>query len=282
MPLFPKHINCFVDVFAGGGNVGLNVAAKKIILNDNLTHLIDLYNKFQKIPLNKILQHIHEKIAMYNLSLTNLDGYIKLRKYYNKTKDPLDMFVLISYSFNHQIRFNNKHEFNNPFGKGKSCFNSSIENNLKIFINKFKTLNIELSKQNFEELDLSDLTSNDFVYCDPPYLITRGTYNDGRRGFTGWSEKEENLLLNKLSELTNKGIKFALSNVLKHKGRINNLLKKWISNNQNYIITPININYSNSNYQTKSRDKSATFEVLITNYKPRIQKPPYQLPLIIS
>lgn len=53
IPLFPKNINCFVDMFAGGSNVGINVSAKKHILNDNLIYLIDLYRKLQITPLKK-------------------------------------------------------------------------------------------------------------------------------------------------------------------------------------------------------------------------------------
>ncbi len=180
IPLFPKNINCFVDLFAGGGNVGLNISANKIILNDNLVYLIDLYKKLQKTPMKKILEHIYKKIDEYALSISNKEGYIKLREYYNKTKDPLDLFVLISYSFNHQIRFNNNHEFNNPFGKKRSRYNASIEFNLKSFIGKLHHENIELHSSNFENLDLSFLGINDFIYCDPPYLITTGTYNDGK------------------------------------------------------------------------------------------------------
>ncbi|MDR0978141.1 MAG: DNA adenine methylase, partial [Endomicrobium sp.] len=117
---------CFVDMFAGGANVGINVPAKKHIFNDNLIHLVDLYRKLQKTPLKRVLGHIKQRIETYNLSLINQNGYIELRKTYNATKDPLDLFVLISYSFNHQIRFNNNHEFNNPFGKKRSCFNASF------------------------------------------------------------------------------------------------------------------------------------------------------------
>ncbi|MDR3195850.1 MAG: DNA adenine methylase [Endomicrobium sp.] len=281
IPLFPKDINCFVDMFAGGANVGLNISAKKVILNDNLTHLIDLYKKLQKTPLNKILWHIQQRISEYNLSLKNQEGYIKFRKFYNETKDPLDLFVLISYSFNHQIRFNNNHEFNNPFGKERSCFNASIEANLKAFITKLQKSDIELYSQNFEDIDLSSLSDNDFVYCDPPYLITTSTYNDGKRGFTGWSVKEENLLLNKLDKLNDKGVKFALSNVLKHKGKTNDLLEKWVSDNADYVVNTIKMDYANSNYQTKNRDKLATVEVLITNYISQNTIPAYQqLPLI--
>jgi DNA adenine methylase len=269
MPLFPENINCFVDLFAGGGNVGINASAKKIILNDNLIHLIDLYKKLHKTPVEKILEHIHKRIEEYSLSLTNKDGYIKLRKTYNKTKYPLDLFVLVSYSFNHQIRFNNSHEFNNPFGRNRSCYNSSIEFNLKSFIHKLQKVDTQLYSKNFETFDLSFLCDNDFVYCDPPYLITTGVYNDGKRGFTGWGKREELTLLAKLDKLNDKSVPFALSNVLKHKGKTNTLLEKWVSNNSDYVINNIIADYSNSNYQTKDRDKLSTIEVIITNYIPK-------------
>ncbi|MDR2152478.1 MAG: DNA adenine methylase [Helicobacteraceae bacterium] len=50
-PLFPKEINNFVDLFSGGANVGINAKAKKIILNDNLTYLIDIYRALKNKPL---------------------------------------------------------------------------------------------------------------------------------------------------------------------------------------------------------------------------------------
>ena len=43
LPLFPKKINTFLDLFAGGCNVGLNVKAEKLICNDNLKFLIEMY-----------------------------------------------------------------------------------------------------------------------------------------------------------------------------------------------------------------------------------------------
>ena len=48
IPLFPKDINNFVDLFAGGLNVGLNVDAKNIYANDQITYLVDLYKFFHK------------------------------------------------------------------------------------------------------------------------------------------------------------------------------------------------------------------------------------------
>ena len=266
LPLFPKNINLFVDLFAGGGNVGLNVNAKKIILNDNLTYLIDLYKTLQKEPYSEIISYIKSTIEKYNLSITNEEGYKEFRQAYNQNKKSLDLIILTSYSFNHQIRFNNSHQFNNPFGKNRSYFNPSIERKLNLFVNALKNKNILLSNKSFENLDLSYLNKNDFVYCDPPYLITTGTYNDGKRGFKGWGTKEEKDLLKLLDYLTKKEVKFALSNVLEHNNKENKLLKEWVNNNDKYMVNFINKDYSNSNYQKKN--KSPTIEVLITNYIP--------------
>ena len=268
LPLFPEKIGTFVDLFCGGCNVGINVPAKKTIFNDNLSFLVDLYKQFNSLSINEILNHIETRINQFNLSLTNKDGYLALRKLYNQEKNPLDLFVLVAYSFNHQIRFNNSHEFNNPFGKLRSCFNEHMKNNLLSFLKELETKNAKFTSKNFDDFDFSNLTHNDFVYCDPPYLITTGTYNDGKRGFTGWSEIQEKKLLQILDELNKKNVSFALSNVLEHKGKENLVLKNWIKEN-NYFVSYISKNYANSNYHTIDRNTNATVEVLITNYNPQ-------------
>ena len=271
LPLFPEKIDTFIDLFAGGCNVGINAKANKIIFNDNLTYLIDLFKTIQKQDLDITLNHIKKRIKEFDLSITNDKAYKEFRDFYNKTREPLDLFVLIAFSFNHQIRFNNNHQFNNPFGKNRSSFNPKMQYNLEKFIIKLKTLNVAFTNLNFDEFDFSNLNENNFVYADPPYLITTGTYNDGKRGFTGWNEKEETKLLQILSNLDRKNIKFALSNVIEHKGKTNYLLVDWINEN-GFQINYIKKNYANSNYQTKNREKNGSIEVLITNYQPN--KPP--------
>jgi DNA adenine methylase len=146
-----------------------------------------------------------------------------------------------------------------------------MQYNLERFIIRLKKINAEFQNNNFENFNYDNLTFEDFVYADPPYLITTGTYNDGKRGFTGWNEIEEQKLLTILDKLNKTNIKFALSNVIEHKGKTNEILINWINKN-NYIINYIKKNYSNSNYQTKIRDKNSSVEVLITNYKPIIYK----------
>ena len=276
LPLFPKNINQFVDLFAGGGNVGINTDAKKVYFNDNLIYLIEMFLKFKDIGFDDTLKYINEKINDYQLSQTNEKGYLDFRKKYNQDRNPLDLFVLIAYSFNHQIRFNNSHEYNNPFGRNRSSFNETMKFNLHNFIAKLNIIDAEFSTNCFSEFDFSNLTNSDYVYCDPPYLITTGTYNDGKRGFKGWRVNEEKLLLKKLDELNDKNIRFGLSNVIEHKGKTNQFLTNWLEKNKNYKVNYININYSNSSYQTKNRDKNGSVEVLITNYEPpksQIQEP---------
>lgn len=267
LPLFPKEINNFIDLFAGGCNVGINVKANKIYFNDNLTFLIEMYNAFKENNLDSTILHIENRINEYDLSLTNDIGYKRVRELYNNQKNPLDLFVLIAYSFNHQIRFNNNHQFNNPFGKDRSSFNSSMKLNLEKFIVRLKEMNVEFTNMCFNNFDFNFLNHNDFVYCDPPYLITTGTYNDGKRGFKGWTDIEEKQLLDTLDYLNENKINFALSNVLEHKGKSNDILKSWLKSNPNYKINYLNFHYSNSNYQTINRNKNSSIEVLITNYE---------------
>jgi len=265
LPLFPQYIDCFVDLFAGGCNVGVNVESESVVCNDNISYLIDFYNVLKSNNKERIINHIERRILEFSLTEENEGGYKVLRSLYNVDRNPLDLFVLTAYSFNHQIRFNSKHEFNNPFGRNRSSFNSSMRGNLDSFIDRLHNIDIRFTSKNFDDFDFCNLTNNDFVYCDPPYLITSGTYNDGKRGFTGWNDFQERKLLSILSQIDKAGIRFALSNVIEHKGLKNNILISWIKENH-YNVNYLNKDYSNSNYQTKDIDKGPSIEVLVTNY----------------
>lgn len=263
---FPAEIHTFVDLFCGGCNVGINVDARHVIFNDNLVYLIDLYRAIREKSTEEVLAHIRHRIAQFGLSLTNADGYRALRDLYNTDRNALDLFVLVAYSFNHQIRFNNSHQFNNPFGKERSSFNPAMEHNLRAFSERLHSIDCSFISRNFADVDLSPLGPDDFVYCDPPYLITTGTYNDGKRGFTGWGMKEELDLLHLLDELDSRGVKFGLSNVLTHKGKQNEVLMEWITAKA-YRVEHLSKHYANSSYHTLDRRPDSSDEVLILNYK---------------
>lgn len=207
---FPKDINMFVDLFGGSGNVSINIKANKIIYNDIIYYLSTLYNKWKEDNIENIKNYINNRINEYNLSSTNEDGFKELRKEYNKSKNIYDLFILICYSFNYQMRFNNKQEYNSSFGKIASTMNSNIMKNLEIFVKTIQEKDIKFISKDFRKLKLDKLTNRDFVYLDPPYYLSCGVYQDGKRGFNGWGKKDEEDLYNLCDNLSNKNVKFAL------------------------------------------------------------------------
>ena len=282
LPLFPNRINTFVDLFSGGCNVGLNVRSKQVIYNDINDKLINLYKFFKSIDARKAIEQIYDIISRYELSLVSKHGYdfykcdsskglgeynkshfLRLRDdfnamSYNSTDYYLTFYVMIVYAFNNQIRFNSSGEFNLPVGKRD--FNTRMERKLVNFIDRIHKQDCFFTCVDFRNYDISKLDKNDFVYIDPPYLITCATYNENG----GWGEQDESDLLDFLDSLSARKIKFALSNVLIHKGKENEILKSWLDN-RIYKIYHLNYKYSNSNYQIK--DKTSTSdEVLVTNY----------------
>ena len=282
LPLFPNKINTFVDLFCGGCNVGLNVNADKVYYNDNNKYVIGLFNTLKTLNPNSILELIYENISKYHLSLVSIHGYeyyncnssdgvgkynkdkyLKLRYDYNKMEMSdiayIILYILIVYAFNNQIRFNSKGEFNLPVGKRD--FNDNMQEKLNSFIKKIKKQDCVFSNKDFRDFNTKRLSKNDLVYVDPPYLITCATYNENG----GWTTDDEKDLLGFLDNLNDKKIHFALSNVIKNKGKTNMILENWLKRNPKYKISHLDYNYANSNYHTKDKDKLCE-EVLITNY----------------
>lgn len=255
LPLFPKDINTFVDLFTGGCNVAVNVSANKIIANDLCTQVIDIYKGIQNNTTEKNIKMIEKTINKYNLNKENKDSYLKLRSDYNDNKKWYVLYTLLTHSFNNQVRFNQKGEFNMPFGKRN--FNSKLKQKFKDFSNAIQKKDIEFTNKNFKDLDINKLGENDFVYLDPPYLVTEATYN------TGWNEETEKDLLSLCDKLNDKGVKFAISNVLEHNGSKNEILINW---SKNYNVNYLDYDYSNCNYHKKDNGHKS-IEVLITNYK---------------
>ena len=282
LPLFPQGINCFVDLFCGGCNVGINVDSNSVVYNDIDEHLFYLFNTFKNLDKEVTFELIFKIIKDYDLSLVCENGYdyyncdsgsgvgpynkerfLKLRNDFNHQKQEdyyyyLMLYVLIVYAFNNQIRFNAKGEYNLPVGKRD--FNKKMQSKLSDFIDRLQRQDCRFTCVSFTDFDVSALTNRDFVYVDPPYLITCATYNEQ----DGWNEDHEKELLHFLDELNSKGIRFALSNVLRSKGKENTILIEWLSNNK-YKTHHLDYGYSNSNYQTKNKQTKSE-EVLITNY----------------
>lgn len=128
-----------------------------------------------------------------------------------------------------------------------------LEKRLIEFSDGIKNMDISFLNSDFRDLDLSFLKEGDFVYADPPYLISSKTYE--------WSIDKEMRLLEILDWLDGRGVKFALSNILKHKKGINDVLVKW---SRKYQTHRLQRNYSRLS-RGNMKDTNTT-EVLVTNY----------------
>lgn len=252
----PKNIETFYDLFGGGMNVSINANANNIIYNDINFKVRELLEYIVQTDTKKLLSDIDKKIKKYKLEKGEKDPYLNLRNDYNKKdiskRNLVDLFLLIMFGFQQQIRFNSKYDYNNPVGQ--AGFNEKIKEKLVTFSSISKEKNITLNSKDYEKY-LPYIDENDFVYLDPPYLITLGSYNDGKRGFNGWNENEEKRLLGFLDKLNKKNVKFMLSNVLIHKDKENTILKEWINKNNFTIIE----------YPEKTRGNRK--EIIVVNYE---------------
>lgn len=293
VPHFPKtKKGAMLDLFCGGGSVGINSGFDKVIFIDHNEKLINLINFLVNSNSQSILDSLNHYTRLFGLSNTAKFGYEHYHKYRNKDKynDGLKQFnsigyyqlrneyntltnkntikantylyLLMLYSFNNDIRFNSKGEFNLPVGK--------TDLNL---INVKKLLNFKKAIENRDfsfvvgdfrkDMINSVLEKVDFVYLDPPYLITEAFYNISSQ----WNQNTELLLINFLDHLISINKNFVLSNVLSKAGFENKILIDWCENQkENIEIIDIDYHYKSSSYNKKNRELNER-EVIIKYVK---------------
>ena len=288
IPLFPKDIDVFVDLFAGSGTVGFNMASRtktvKMYERDRgiasiiyqLIHTPHLMLQYMKVILDKFGFSNSYKYGIdtyknipngfdnnYGYSRYNKEPFKKLVKEINKnikeywnmpiSDIPAEYFYILNlYSFYGVIRYNNKGYINNTVGNRD--FNKYIPERILDLELALHGSDISIEYTDFEDVKLS---ATDFIYADPPYTITSCAYNKY------WYGYHEILLYNKLLKHHKDGGKFALSNMLSFRGKENKRFKKFIEDN-NFTAHKINSDYSYSSMNKKYREKG--IELLVTNY----------------
>lgn len=281
LPYFPKDVDRFIEPFTGGGSVFLNVDANKHLLND-IDKNVYLLHKFLMKHSNKpvkFFKEVERIILDYNLSRSfkedivpielklkhkktyyakfNKDNFNKLKSDFNNSEQDnlYKFYVLLIYGFNRMIRFNSSGNYNLPVGNVD--FNRNVIDALNSYFENVRKVNIEIN--NLDYLDFLKKvkpTIKDFLYFDPPYLITFSEYNKL------WNENNEIDLITTLDKLNESGIRFAVSNVTHYKEKENKIFNDW---SKKYNVIPVK-----SNYISYHDNSIKTFkEVLITNYAKR-------------
>ncbi len=275
--LFPSKIGRYFEPFVGGGSSFLAVQAEQYLLNDIDKYIIKLHRFITKAAPDPdlLFSQLFDIIYRYNFTVSALDktvshslkirfpktyfaqynkkAFLRLRKDFNADKTNLHyLYLLLIYGFNHFLRFNSDGDFNLPVGNVD--FNKNVQNALIGYMAFVKERDITFYNTDYRKF-LAQFTfkKNDFIYLDPPYLISASEYN------RIWSEKNERELLNLLDVLHKKSVKFAISNLIEHKGRTNDIFKAWA---KNYHVHVVKSNYISYHDNTQ---KNST-EVLVTNY----------------
>ncbi len=288
---FPREIGVFVDLFCGGGTVGLSVNAEKVIFIDNNVNVIALLGHLANYRYETLLNRLENMIDRYKLSYSakygyakyragiekadnnglkkyNTCGFYELRKSYNFSKNKfskksLDMlYLLLVYGFNNDMRFNRNGHYNLPIGK--TDLNKSNLRKLVKYIDKVNKIECAFFCGDFRSQKVRNiLFSADFIYADPPYLLGDAVYNENRN----WTIDTEKDLINLLDELHDRGKRFALSNVIeKQNPRYKNeILDEWLFRRSDLQIFDMNYHYRSSSYNKKNRNAKER-EVLIVNF----------------
>lgn len=251
----PKQFNSFVDAFGGGFNVGINIKANRIIYNDVNHFVTNLVSSFKTTDTYQYILFIKRIINKFKLEPEKVDSYVRVRNYYNSfpldKRDPRLLYSVLLYGFNQQIRFNSSHDFNNPVGM--RWFNDKVLEKMISFSREIKEKNVRFESKDYQDL-LSEIDGDTFTYLDPPYLLTNGSYNDGKRGFHGWNAETEKRFFDFVDILNTEGKPFMISYVTEHKGKFNSKLVEWIQD-KNYKIVHVDNALGNNRK-----------EILISNY----------------
>ena len=279
-PHFPKKIDVMVDLFCGGATVGLNTECNKVIFIDNEPRIIWLLKYLSSCDIDKLLVELFSIIEKYGLSCSfkkgysyykqqiisgnpnnglkdyNSKGFYRLREDYNALSNKNTaianklLYLLIVYGFNNDIRFSKDGKYNLPVGK--TDLNNSNVKKLTEYIDRVKTIRAEFICGDFCSERIQQIIKKaDFVYMDPPYLITDAVYNEANK----WREQNEYELIKLMNYLLDNKHSFVLSNVLEKQGRRNEPLFYWTTTRKNDIdIIEIDYHYRSASYNKKNRN----------------------------
>lgn len=273
----PKDVEDYIEPFVGGGSSFLNAQGRRYILNDINPYVIGLHRELLRYIGKKelLLEKLYQIIDSYGLSCSyrgitvpdslkvsypktyyakhNKAGYERLRRDFNQDKeDMLRLYILLIYGFNHMIRFNSSGMFN--LSVGNVDFNRNVYEALSGYLSFAEGKDIMFSSCDYRAfLSQLSFTEKSYVFFDPPYLISTSEYNKL------WDKEKEKELYCTLDELHKRGIRFGITNLAAHRGKVNQIFSEWAGKYQSYGV---NSNYISFNDNTV---KEGTRELFVTN-----------------
>ena len=246
----------WVEPFVGSGVVGFNMHPKSALFCDSNPHIINFYSEINKGIITPPIAREFLETEGQELAKYGIEYYYSVRERFNNDHDPLDFLFLNRSCFNGVIRFNSKGGFNVPFGHKPHRFSKAyitkIVNQIDVVFQLSRICDWSFRCKEFQET-LSEVTENDFVYCDPPYVGRHVDY------YNGWDGEDEMKLFKLLKELPTK---FVLSTWHSNQHRVNSYLKTIWSEFE--VLTREHFYHVGAN----EKNRKPMLEALVLNFEP--------------
>jgi len=161
---FPSSFDRYIEPFVGGGAVYFHLQPEKAFINDLNSDLINFYQQVQTN--SELLIDIIKDMPI------DKDTYNQIRsaKYEAPFKRALRYFYLNKTAYSGLMRYNSKGEFNTPYGNYKNPNFTITQEQIDLL------RSAEIHNCDFREIPITYKT-NDFIFCDPPYVETWKGYN---------------------------------------------------------------------------------------------------------
>lgn len=213
----------WIEPFLGSGVVLFSVQPQRAIVNDINPHIIKFYQSIATSMLTPALVRDHLTCEGEKLEAEGEAYYYEVRRRFNQFNDPLDFLFLSRSCFNGVMRFNRKGEFNVPFCRKPDRFRPAY---ITKIVNQVTAVRKVLRGKEWEfrcgdwRDCLQNVTSDDFVYLDPPYIGRHADY------YNQWTAKDASDLV---EATANSASGFALSMWKENEFRSNDYLHQWKS-----------------------------------------------------
>ena len=213
---FPENWNAgtYYEPFIGGAAMFLSAKPNRAVVADVNQRLVHFY-KYVKDRPSDFYSELNKISETFNNCA--IDGkknyYLELRQKFNQTNpEELESAVLLyainKLCFNGLYRENSSGGFNVPFGQKKSLPIMSMEELLEV---SEALKHTEILNSDFE-VSVSQATSGDFVYFDPPYIPLGPSSSFTSYHSGGFNLEDQQRLANLMQNLSQKGVKAMCSN----------------------------------------------------------------------
>ena len=253
--IVPSNFNgTWIEPFMGTGAVAFNIAPRRAILCDTNPHLVNFYAGIASGEITpEVVKEFLTREGEVLLSKGE-DHYYFVRDRFNSEHSPLDFLFINRAGFNGMIRFNRKGGFNIPFCRKPQRFAQAyitkITNQVSWVSKLIKAKEFTFKCQDFNKT-IEEASSDDVIYCDPPYIDRHVDY------YNGWDDSHERELFNKLSSFSGR---FILSTWHHNDYRENEYVKNLWS--EHSVLTREHFYHVGG----KEENRNPVIEALVTNF----------------